>query len=77
MPEPTNFTKLSFSDSQAVLHQLPESAFKEFVKRVIKVNKIESVKATIALSNSIVENMNNDWNHELNHSILNKQEFAL
>ena len=49
--------KLSFSDSQPVLQQLPESPFKDFVIKVIKVNKIESVKATIALSNSIVENM--------------------
>lgn len=43
-----------------MLQELPDGPLKDFVIRVIKVNKIESVKATIALSNSIIECMNTE-----------------
>ena len=59
-PEYINLNQLSFSDPQPALQELPDGPLKDFVKRVIKVNKIESVKATIALSNSIVECMNTE-----------------
>ena len=56
---------LSFSNHQPLLQQLQDGPFKDFVIRVIKVNKIESIKATIALSTSIVESMLcNDYEFE-------------